>query len=78
MNEYAPEGKGKWPEHMAPPELKSGRFVEDEKLLMKCLVNPDLVLKGQSIADFGKLYNRVALAYMKRLARLKSSAKHEE
>ena len=63
---------------MAPPELKKGRFIEDEKLLMKCLANPDLVLKGQSIADFGKLYNRVALAYMKRLAKTKSSANREE
>jgi len=78
MRETSTDYMRKWPGHMAPPDLKNGRFVEDEKLLMRCLANPDLVLKGQSFAEFGRLYNRVAAAYIKRLHKMKSMLPHED
>ena len=59
--------KRDWPDRMAPAELRHGKFVEDEKLLMHSLNAPDKMLRGSFFDDLSGLYNKIVSSYLKRL-----------
>ena len=65
--------KRPWPSHMAPPHMKSGALVEDEKLLMRALRTINRVAPRKGLDEFARLYEVVTASYLLNLEKLRSS-----
>lgn len=72
--QHAPDNNKPWPAHMAPPHLKQGNLVDDEKLLMRALRCITGMSAGRDMQAFAHLYDEIAAAYLQKVDELRTSS----
>jgi hypothetical protein len=59
---------------MAPPHLRQGAIIDDEKLLMRALRCMTGLSAGASSQEFTRLYQEIAASYFQRVNELRNDA----
>jgi hypothetical protein len=72
--QHATDNHKPWPAHMAPPHLRQGNLVDDEKLLMRALRCIAGMSAGRNMQEFAHLYDEIAAAYLKKVDELRASS----
>jgi len=59
---------------MAPPHMRDGRLIEDEKLLMRAMRCLSGLATGSSLHEFARLYEEIAASYLLQVDKLRAQS----